>query len=208
MISDAVLATAIPSELKSDHPDSALVVQGIAIALAACENSGALTAKGRMKDVHAALKNVFAPIYTAHLTKEDEDWSALKTKAEQRYVVVNLSSAVTRESRMPINMPGRKAMTITEGYDSESNEWTVLKKGDDSYSAIVFGLPGDGDSPAMGATLMEALEAFYARHNLRVIYDTSLGTTMREGFPGGTAAEGTAPVPEPIQEPTQESASE
>jgi len=82
-ISDDTIALAIPSALKSDHPDSALVVQALAVALAACEDSGAMTAKGRMRDVHAALSSVYVPIFQAHIAKEDEDWGALKAKAER-----------------------------------------------------------------------------------------------------------------------------
>lgn len=81
-ISDDVLALAIPSELKTDHPDAALVVQGIMIALRADEDSGAIRAKDRMKAVHSALSSVYGPIFAAHIAKEDEDWGALKSKAQ------------------------------------------------------------------------------------------------------------------------------
>lgn len=94
-ISDGTIALAIPSALKSDHPDSALVVQALAVALAACEDSGAMTAKGRMRDVHAALSSVYVPIFQAHITKEDEDWNALKAKADRYRPTVDV--AVRRE---------------------------------------------------------------------------------------------------------------
>ena len=82
-IAEETLSIAIPAALKTEHPDSALVVQGILIALRADENSTALTAKGRMRAVHDALLNLFAPELAAHLAKEDEDWGALKAKADR-----------------------------------------------------------------------------------------------------------------------------
>lgn len=89
-VKEETLALAIPNDLKGDHPDSDLVVKGLAIAIAAAENSDALTARGRMMDVHAALASQFVPIFKAHLVKEDEDWNALKAKADKYRPTVSL----------------------------------------------------------------------------------------------------------------------
>ena len=82
-VSEETIALAIPASLKTEHPDSALVVQGIVIALRADENSTALTARGRMRAVHDALNSLFAPELASHLAKEDEDWNALRAKADK-----------------------------------------------------------------------------------------------------------------------------
>jgi hypothetical protein len=95
-ISDKTLALAIPQELKTDHPDSSLVVQGIIIALAACEDAPSFGGPAkRMKAVHDALRDIYVPIVKAHLAKEDEDWGALKAKADAYIPVVKV--AVKRE---------------------------------------------------------------------------------------------------------------
>lgn len=146
-ISDETLALAIPPELKTDHPDAALVVQGILIAIAANENSGGLSAKGRMRDTFAALQSVFFPIFQAHIAKEDEDWGALN-----RRVQIAESEPVTVNTGLPED--------IGEAYQwrgeaSDGTFWLAeLPKGSNLTSVKVFSndrnsrlASGEGDTP-------------------------------------------------------------
>ena len=132
-ISDDTIALAIPSALKSDHPDSALVVQALAVALAACEDSGGLNAKARMRDVHAALSSVYVPIFAAHIAKEDEDWNALKAKADRYVPTITVEWVNSGKGRKSYRLSGEREGTAT-AYRDTDGLWStaVYFRGDDA----------------------------------------------------------------------------
>lgn len=74
----------IPDELRTaGHPDTELVNAGIASALLAWRHSDSVWEKNRCKDIRAALSAYFSGVYQPHIAKEDEDWSALQSKANE-----------------------------------------------------------------------------------------------------------------------------
>ena len=123
-ISEETLALAIPSSLKTEHPDSGLLVQGILIALRSDENSTALTAKGRMMAVRDALDTIFAPMVRDHLLKEDEDWNALKAKADKYKPSVTISVKRERPAFAQYAYSGDESGTIFVLRGDDGN-WTA-----------------------------------------------------------------------------------
>lgn len=82
----------IPDSLRlADHPDAAIVNQAIATVLTAWNESDSLTDASRAKDVHKALEAYFANVYQPHISKEDEDWNALKKRAESAVPFATIS---------------------------------------------------------------------------------------------------------------------
>jgi hypothetical protein len=123
-ISEETLALAIPSSLKTEHPDSGLLVQGILIALRSDENSTALTAKGRMMAVHDALDTIFAPMVRDHLSKEDEDWNALRAKADKYKPSVTITVKRERPDFAQYSYSGDESGTIFAMRGDDGN-WTA-----------------------------------------------------------------------------------
>lgn len=123
-ISEETLALAIPSSLKTDHPDSGLLVQGILIALRSDENSTSFTAKGRMMAVHDALDTIFAPMVRDHLSKEDEDWNALKAKADKYKPSVTITVKRERPDFAQYSYSGDESGTIFAMRGDDGN-WTA-----------------------------------------------------------------------------------
>ena len=123
-ISEETLELAIPSSLKTEHPDSGLLVQGILIALRSNENSTALTARGRMMAVHDALDTIFAPMVRDHLSKEDEDWNALKAKADKYRPTVTIAVKRERPEFAQYTYGGEEFGTIFAMRGDDGN-WTA-----------------------------------------------------------------------------------
>ena len=123
-ISEETLALAIPSSLRTEHPDSGLLVQGILIALRSDENSTALTARGRMMAVHDALDTIFAPMVQDHLLKEDEDWNALRAKADKYKPSVTITVKRERPAFAQYAYSGDESGTIFVLRGDDGN-WTA-----------------------------------------------------------------------------------
>lgn len=123
-ISEETLALAIPSSLKTEHPDSGLLVQGILIALRADENSTSFTAKGRMRAVHDALDTIFSPMVREHLSKEDEDWNALRAKADKYKPSVTIAVKRERPDFAQYSYSGDESGTIFAMRGDDGN-WTA-----------------------------------------------------------------------------------
>lgn len=187
-ISDDTIALAIPSALKSDHPDSALVVQALAVALAACEDSGAMTAKGRMRDVHAALSSVYVPLFQAHIAKEDEDWSALKAKADKYR-----PNVVVTYKRSGVD--GDASFTYTGAEDGRGvvvRDWARDDSGNVVSRAYVA-----SKTPSGTRTPSEWVESDTPYGALRALFQAQGLTVERIDTVKGSDGNGPAPEPEP-----------
>lgn len=91
--SDLFLTRAIPSSLRdTGHPDKELVLMAITYALTAFKDANTMTATDATiaKHVHDALVTFEEKVFKPHLSKEDEDWNALKVKADRALPVVVL----------------------------------------------------------------------------------------------------------------------
>lgn len=174
-ISDETLALAIPPELKTDHPDAALVVQGILIAIAANENSGGLSAKGRMRDTFAALQSVYVPIFQAHIAKEDEDWAALRNKAQKYVPTIRFGPPVKKRGRSEFSiMEDGTEVGIGKLYGNEAEGFAVSIPNIDIMQRKA---EENGDTP--GAALYAAVVAAHPSQTHRVEYDGAWGAVER-----------------------------
>lgn len=82
-MSAKLIESMIPDSLRlAGHPDAELVNRAIATVIVAMDESSAMTLRGMAKDVRRALEGYYQGVYQPHIAKEDEDWSALKTKAQ------------------------------------------------------------------------------------------------------------------------------
>jgi hypothetical protein len=104
------LTLAIPGEIRlMEHPDGKLLIDVLVTALGAYHDSGSVWDKKVAADIHAALMVCLKNTIEPHLLKEDEDWSALKAKAEAAPVAPvetpeatrGNSVAITKLRRMP-----------------------------------------------------------------------------------------------------------
>lgn len=82
-MSAKLIESMIPDSLRlAGHPDAELVNRAIATVIVAMDESSAMTLRGMAKDVRRALEGYYQGVYQPHVAKEDEDWSALKARAE------------------------------------------------------------------------------------------------------------------------------
>ena len=193
-ISDDTIALAIPSALKSDHPDSALVVQALAVALVACEDSGAMTAKGRMRDVHAALSSVYVPIFQAHIAKEDEDWSALKAKADKLSLLPPVISVFSGNSWKGGDRFTAKGRTET-GEVFEFYVWYAGEESSPDTRATMDKEDSDGSSDNVGSLRVPsklppkvAISTIAADNGYQVIFSGKAKERLEPSDPDQNAA--------------------
>ena len=82
-MSAKLIESMIPDSLRlAGHPDAELVNRAIATVIVAMDESSAMTLRGMAKAVRHALEGYYQGVYQPHIAKEDEDWSALKARAE------------------------------------------------------------------------------------------------------------------------------
>ena len=207
-ISDDTIALAIPSALKSDHPDSALVVQALAVALAACEDSGGLNAKARMRDVHAALSSVYVPIFAAHIAKEDEDWNALKAKADRYVPTITVEWVNSGKGRKSYRLSGEREGTAT-AYRDTDGLWStaVYFRGDDAPAESDASLAREsGDSVRKALESLGYVVAWKAQEPADKATGKRAEVSVPEPAPIPEPEPAPIPEPAPAPEPTPEPA--
>ena len=155
MISDEQLSQCIPDALKSDHPDSKLVIQAIVTAVAACENSDSVRVKSRMADIRAALEAVYVPVYQEHLRKEDEDWGELKAKADKYVPTVTLTVRRERPDFAQYTYSGDSSGTVA-AFREDDGTWKAEAMSSGSSEPGQYG-PNASDARGAVRALFESM---------------------------------------------------
>lgn len=135
------LTLAIPSEIRTmEHPDGHMITNVLVTALGAYKDSPSHWAKNIAGDIHRALMVCLEETIKPHLLKEDEDWSALKARAEATPVIATeaVAEVTAPQPSETVTVKAKKALR------APANGWTFNYSGAANGSGEVRGVARDG----------------------------------------------------------------